>query len=86
MLDLSNYPSFSLAERDRRWARIRELMREHQCGLPGGPSGLADQVKRVDPQRFDEVSHVFHLALHREPLRALRVRGHPTCQLVRGTT
>lgn len=30
-LDLSSYPRFSLEERDRRWARVRELMRQRNC-------------------------------------------------------
>lgn len=31
LLDLSEYPRFSLGEREQRWARVRQLMRERQC-------------------------------------------------------
>ncbi|MEA2641854.1 MAG: Xaa-Pro dipeptidase, partial [Chloroflexota bacterium] len=45
-LDLSAYPRFSLAERDRRWGRVRELMREHNvaCLVAPGDRDLESQA------------------------------------------
>ena len=33
MADLFPYPRFSLAERDRRWTAVRELMRQHNLDV-----------------------------------------------------
>lgn len=37
-LDLSEYPRFSLQERDRRWGRVRELMRQAGCDCIVAPA------------------------------------------------
>lgn len=38
MLDLSQYPRFSVQERDRRWARVRKLMSERNCACIVAPA------------------------------------------------
>lgn len=38
MLDLSQYPRFSLNERDRRWGRVRALMMERSCACLVAPA------------------------------------------------
>jgi Xaa-Pro dipeptidase len=37
-LDLSEYPRFSQAERERRWGRVQELMRERDCAVLIAPA------------------------------------------------
>src|SRR6266516_2202355 len=47
-LDLSEYPRFTLAERDRRWGRVRELMREANCDQTVAV-GLTHQLAHAPP-------------------------------------
>lgn len=49
-LDLSDYPRFSLAERDRRWGRVRELMRERSCDCLVAPG--ARDAEHQSPSRY----------------------------------
>lgn len=50
MLDLSEYPRFSPVERERRWNRVRELMRQQSCDCIVAPgTGNAEPARYLSP-------------------------------------
>ncbi|MPZ13526.1 MAG: M24 family metallopeptidase [Chloroflexi bacterium] len=57
MLDLSDYPRFSLAERERRWGRVRELMREHNCDCLVAP-GLRDAEDQATARYLSQIGGI----------------------------
>lgn len=54
MLDLSDFPRFSLAERERRWGRVRELMRERGCDCLVAP-GLRDAEEQTTSRYLSQI-------------------------------
>ena len=57
MLDLSEYPRFSLAERDRRWGRVRELMREAGCECIVAP-GMRDPEEQATARYLSQIGGI----------------------------
>ncbi len=57
MLDLSEYPRFSLAERDRRWGRVRELMRERTCDCLVAP-GFRDAEDQATSRYLSQIGGI----------------------------
>src|SRR5258705_2186659 len=57
MLDLTEYPRFSLAERDRRWGRVRELMRERDCACLVAP-GLRDPEDQATSRYLSQIGGI----------------------------
>jgi len=52
MADLYPYPRFSLAERDRRWKAVRELMRQQQLDVIVTPQNSGHSIRRtIKPAR-----------------------------------
>ncbi len=56
-LDLSEYPRFSLTERDRRWGRVRELMREASCDCLVAP-GFRDAEDQATSRYLSQIGGV----------------------------
>lgn len=57
MLDLSEYPRFSLAERERRWGRVRELMRERGCDCLVVP-GMRDGEEQATARYLSQIGGI----------------------------
>src|SRR5437667_229526 len=56
-LDLSDYPRFSLAERDRRWGRVRELMRQASCDCLVAP-GFRDAEDQATSRYLSQIGGI----------------------------
>src|SRR5438132_13659306 len=56
MAELYPYPRFSLAERDRRWKAVRELMREHRLDVLVTPQNSGHSTDFQANSRY--LSHV----------------------------
>ena len=56
-LDLSEYPRFTLAERDRRWGRVRELMRQASCDCLVAP-GLRDAEDQATSRYLSQIGGI----------------------------
>lgn len=56
-LDLSEYPRFSLAERDRRWGRVRELMRQANCDCIVAP-GMRDAEEQATSRYLSQIGGI----------------------------
>lgn len=72
MLDLSDYPRFSLEERDRRWRRARELMRAAGCDCIVAP-GMRDLQEQTTSRYLCQIGGVGYSAWVVFPLE-----GEPT--------
>lgn len=57
MLDMSEYPRFSLAERERRWGRVRQLMRERACDCLVAP-GTGDPTYQATSRNLSQIGGV----------------------------
>ena len=56
-LDLSEYPRFSQSERDRRWARVRDLMRQANCDCLVAP-GLRDPEDQATARYLSQIGGI----------------------------
>src|SRR5687768_7155769 len=60
-LDLSALPRFSLAERERRWERVRALMREAGCDCIVAP-GMRDLEEQTTSRYLSQIGGVGYSA------------------------